>query len=94
MAGNFFKKKKKIFKKSIDILTHMRYNIVTNKEEKEITKMMTVELFGTEEIVEINENEITTYETSCGDVYEEACQLDDGRWVAYDEAICDWVMLG
>ena len=56
--------------------------------------MTTITLFGTEEIVEINENEITTYETSCGDVYEEAYQLEDGRWVAYDEAICDWVMLG
>jgi hypothetical protein len=55
---------------------------------------MTVELFGTKEIVEINESEITSYETSCGDVYEKAYQLDDGRWVAFDEAIVDWVMLG
>ena len=56
--------------------------------------MMKVNLFGTEEIVEINENEIEEFETSCGDVYEEAYQLDDGRWVAYDEAVCSWVMLG
>ena len=57
-------------------------------------KMTIVNLFGTEENVIINENEITTYETSCGDIYEEAYQLKDGRWVAYDNAICSWVMLG
>ena len=56
--------------------------------------MITVKLFGTEENVTINENEITSYETSCGDVYEEAYQLDDGRWIAHDEAVCSWVMLG
>ena len=56
--------------------------------------MTTVNLFGTEENVIINENEITTYETSCGDIYEEAYQLKDGRWVAYDNAICSWVMIG
>ena len=56
--------------------------------------MATITLFGLEEQVTINENEITTYETSCGEVYEEAYQLEDGRWIAYDEAICSWVMLG
>ena len=60
---------------------------------KEI-KMTEVSLFGLNETVTINENEITSYETSCGDIYEEAYQLDDGRWVAYDEAICSWVILG
>ena len=55
---------------------------------------MKVELFGLNEEIEINEEEITSFETSCGDIYEEAYQLDDGRWVAYDEAVCSWVMLG
>ena len=56
--------------------------------------MTKVSLFGLNETVTINENEITSYETSCGDVYEEAYQLEDGRWIAYDNAICSWVMLG
>lgn len=56
--------------------------------------MMKVSLWGLNEEVEINEKEITEYKTSCGDVYEQAYQLKDGRWVAFDEAICSWVMLG
>ena len=56
--------------------------------------MITVKLFGTEENVTIDENEITSYETSCGDIYEEAYYLEDGRWIGYDNAICSWVMLG
>ena len=56
--------------------------------------MTEVSLFGTNETVIINENEITAYETSCGDIYEEAYYLEDGRWIGYDNAICSWVMLG
>ena len=56
--------------------------------------MTTIKLFGTEENVTINENEITAYETSCGDIYEEAYCLEDGRWIGYDNAICSWVVLG
>lgn len=56
--------------------------------------MMTVELFGLNEEVKVNENEITRFETTNGDVYEEAYQLEDGRWIGYDEAVCAWVMLG
>ena len=54
---------------------------------------MKVNLFGLNEEVEVNEAEIEEYKTD--DVYyEEAYQLEDGRWVAYDEAVCSWVMLG
>lgn len=56
--------------------------------------MKKIELFGLGEVVEIEESRIESYETSCGDVYETAYQLDDGRWVAYDEAVNAWVMLG
>ena len=56
--------------------------------------MTTVKLFGTEENVTIDENEITSYETSCGDIYEEAYYLEDGRWIGYDNVIFRWVMLG
>lgn len=55
---------------------------------------MTVELFGLNEEVNIDKNYIVSYETSCGDIYEEAYRLEDGRWIAFDEAICSWVCLG
>ncbi len=43
--------------------------------------------------VYINEDDITEYKTD--DLYyEQAYQLDDGRWIAYDEAVNAWVMLG
>lgn len=43
--------------------------------------------------VYINEHDITEYKTD--DLYyEQAYQLDDGRWIAYDEAVNAWVMLG
>jgi hypothetical protein len=51
--------------------------------------MLKVELFGTNEEAEIDETKITVYEE-----YEEAYQLSDERWIAYDEAVCAWVMLG
>lgn len=55
--------------------------------------MMQVELWGLNEVVEIDESLIEEYKTD--DVYcEEAYQLDDGRWIAYDDAISEWVMLG
>ncbi len=56
--------------------------------------MTKIKIWMTGETVEINENELTGYETSCGETYENAYQLTDGRWVAYDEAVCAWVMLG
>ena len=43
--------------------------------------------------VYINEDDITGYKTD--DLYyEQAYQLDDGRWIAFDEAVNAWVMLG
>ena len=56
--------------------------------------MMKVNLFGIEETVEINENEVKPVTLSNGDIYEESFVLEDGRTVAYDEAICAWAMLG
>ena len=55
---------------------------------------MKVNLFGLNEEVEINENEVKPVTLSNGDVFEESFVLEDGRTVAYDEAICAWVMLG
>ena len=55
---------------------------------------MKVNLFGLNEEVEINENEVKPVTLSNGDVFEESFDLEDGRTVAYDEAICAWVMLG
>ena len=55
---------------------------------------MKVNLFGIEETVEINENEVKPVTLNNGDVFEESFLLEDGRTVAYDEAICAWVMLG
>lgn len=51
--------------------------------------MLKVNLFGLNEEVEIDENNLESYEE-----YEETCLLEDGRRVAYDEAVCGWVMLG
>lgn len=59
------------------------------KEERE----MTVTLFMLNEDVEVNENEIVSIRVN-GDVYDEAYQLPDGRWIADDEAVAAWVMLG
>ena len=56
--------------------------------------MMKVNLFGIDETVEINENELKPVTLSNGDIFEESFELQDGRTVAYDEAICSWVMLG
>lgn len=43
--------------------------------------------------VYINEDDITEYKTD--DLYyEQAYQLDDGRWIAFDDAVNAWVMLG
>lgn len=54
---------------------------------------MTVNIFGLDMEVEINEDLITEYKTD--DLYyEQAYQLEDGRWIAYDEAVNAWVMLG
>ena len=56
--------------------------------------MMNVSLFGLNEEVEINEKDVKPVTLSNGDIYEESFELEDGRTVAYDEAICSWVMLG
>lgn len=54
---------------------------------------MIVSLFGLDMDVEINEENIVEYKTD--DLYyEQAYQLDDGRWIAFDEAVNAWVMLG
>lgn len=55
--------------------------------------MMTVDVFGFGNI-DIEEKEITEFTTSCGDVYTEAYRLPDGRWIAFEDAISSWVMLG
>lgn len=55
---------------------------------------MEIRIFGTEEIFEIKESQIKSYETSSGDTYDQAYQLEDGRWIAFDEAVNSWVMLG
>ena len=56
--------------------------------------MMNVSLFGLNEEFEINEKDVKPVTLSNGDIYEESFELEDGRIVAYDEAICSWVMLG
>lgn len=54
---------------------------------------MRVDIFGTDENLEIKENEITEIEVN-GDIYEEAYMLEDGRWIAFDEGCNAWVMIG
>ncbi len=57
---------------------------------------MKVELFGLNEEVEIDESKIIHHD-SMPDVdagYEDVYYFDDGRIIAYDEAICSWVSLG
>lgn len=60
--------------------------------------MMTVEIYGLDLDVEIDENKIEEYDfTEYGQVvehYEESYVLDDGRWIAFDDAVNSWVMLG
>ena len=55
---------------------------------------MKVELFGRGKEVEVNENNKMEYTTTTGDVYEEAYELEDGKVVAFDEAVAAYVMLG
>ena len=55
---------------------------------------MKVELFGLGVSVEINENELFSYTLDgTNDVYEECAISSDGRLVAYDETIGEWVQL-
>lgn len=57
------------------------YNKDIEKELKGVNNM-NVNLFGLNEEVEVNEAEIEEYKTD--DVYyEEAYQLEDGRWMTY-----------
>ena len=53
--------------------------------------MIRVDLFGLNETVEINQEEITEYKTD--DIYyDESYKLDNGVLVAYDEAVCSCVI--
>lgn len=60
--------------------------------------MMTVEIYGLDLDVEIDENKIEEYDfTEYGQVvehYEESYVLDDGRRIVFDDAVNSWVMLG
>lgn len=52
-----------------------------------------VAVYGMDLYVTLNNDDITEYKTD--DLYyEQAYQLDDGRWIAFDEAVNAWVMLG
>lgn len=55
---------------------------------------MEVNIYGLNETYYVDENKIVKYETGNGDIYEEAYQLDDGRWIAFDDGVNSWVMLG
>lgn len=58
----------------------------------ELTNDM-IKVFGLDIFVTINDSRIQEYKTN--DLYyEEAYQLEDGRWIAYDNAVNAWVMLG
>lgn len=73
---------------------------MTKKEMFDLLQKMQEEvnvmerMYGLNETHYINENEIVKYETSNGDIYEDAYQLDDGRWCAFDNGVNSWVMLG
>lgn len=66
------------------------------KKEKEVDTMgkMEVNIYGLNENYYVDENKIVKYETSNGDIYEEAYQLDDGRWIAFGDGVNSWVMIG
>lgn len=55
-----------------------------------------VEIYESDEkdVYIINANEIERFELSNGDVYDETYELPDGRRIAVDETIGQWVMLG
>lgn len=60
--------------------------------------MMTVDIYGLDLEVEIDESKIEEYDlTDYGQVvehYEESYVMDDGRRIAFDKGVNDWVMLG
>ena len=60
--------------------------------------MMTVDIYGLDLEVEIDENKIEEYDlTDYGQVvehYDESYVMDDGRRIAFDDSVNSWVMLG
>lgn len=54
---------------------------------------MLVHVYGVNIDVEIDPDDVTFYKTD--DLYyPEAYQLNDGRWIGYDDNFNGWVMLG
>ncbi|MDD3137526.1 MAG: hypothetical protein PHX08_00955 [Lachnospiraceae bacterium] len=53
-----------------------------------------VEVYGLNEVVEFDTDNVKSFTTSSGDEYEESVVTTDGMLIAYDEAICEWVQLG
>lgn len=51
--------------------------------------MTQITIWKTNEEFEIKEENITSYNE-----YEEAYQLEDGRWIGFEDGISAWVMLG
>lgn len=55
--------------------------------------MAKVTLFGLNVEVEFDENDVFTNEELTEQGYEECAVTTDGRLIAFDEAVCDWVQL-
>lgn len=59
----------------------------------DLDDVTTVNIFGLDMTVDVIAKEVTEYISE--DVfYKQAFQLDDLRWIAYDNAVNAWVMLG